>query len=80
VANATLEQARAAKAKVRKLVGDHPDVNGIGIAPIGDGYGVKLNLVEGTLADRVPREIDGVPVWVETVGPIAKLSRGASSG
>jgi hypothetical protein len=72
----TLEQARAAKAKVMKLVGKHPDVNGIGIAIIGEGYGVKLNLVEGLLADQVPREIDGVPVWVETVGPIAKRSRG----
>jgi len=72
----TLEQARAAKAKVMKLVGKHPDVNGIGIAIIGDGYGVKLNLVEGLLADQIPREIDGVPVWVETVGPIAKRSRG----
>ena len=72
----TLEQARAAKAKVTKLVGKHPDVNGIGIAIIGDGYGVKLNLVEGLLADQVPREIDGVPVWVETVGRIAKRGRG----
>jgi hypothetical protein len=71
----TLEQARAAKAKVMKLVGKHPDVNGIGIAIIGDGFGVKLNLVEGLLADQVPREIDGVPVWVETVGPIAKRDR-----
>ncbi len=71
----TLEQARAAKAKVMKLVGKHPDVNGIGIAIIGDGFGVKLNLVEGLLADQVPREIDGVPVWVETVGPIAKRGR-----
>jgi hypothetical protein len=68
----TLEQARAAKRKVAMLIGNHPDVTGIGVAPMGGGYGVKLNLVEGALADRVPRQIDGVPVRVETVGRIAK--------
>jgi hypothetical protein len=66
----SLEQAKAAKAKVSKLVGKHPDVNGIGVARIGRGFGVKVNLVNGTLAGRVPEEIDGVPVQVETVGPI----------
>jgi hypothetical protein len=68
----TLEQARAAKVKVTKLVGKHRDVTGIGIARIGRGYGVKLNLVEGKIADLVPGEIDGVPVRVETVGRITK--------
>jgi hypothetical protein len=74
----TLEQARAAKAKVAKLIGKHPDVNGIGVARVGKGYGVKLNLVRGTLADQVPGEIDGVPVRVETVGPISKRAPGSA--
>lgn len=75
----TLQQARAAKAKVIKLIGKHPDVNGIGVTPIGDGYGVKLNLVKGALADRIPREIDGVPVRVETVGRITERTGEAAS-
>jgi hypothetical protein len=68
----TIDRARAAKAKVAKLIGKHPDVTGIGIARVGTGYGVKLNLVEGTLDATVPRKIDGVPVKVETVGRISK--------
>jgi hypothetical protein len=75
----TFERARAAKAKVTKLVGKHPDVNGIGVARIGGGYGVKVNLLKGTLADRVPGEIDGVPVRVETVGRITRQPRSAAS-
>ena len=72
----TLQQARAAKAKVARLIGKHPDVNGIGIARIGKGYGVKLNLVKGEVADQVPGEIDGVPIQIETVGPISKRGQG----
>jgi hypothetical protein len=75
----TIGRARAAKAKVAKLVGRHPDVTGIGIARIEGGFGVKLNLVRGTLADRVPSEIDGVPVRVETVGRVSKRRRDSSS-
>jgi hypothetical protein len=71
----TLEQAQAAKAKVRELLGKNRDVTGIGIARIGRGYGVKLNLVEGTIADLVPNEIDGVPIRVETVGRISKRAQ-----
>lgn len=72
----TLAQARAAKEKVAAIVKGDPSVNGIGIARIGRGYGVKLNLSDATaVADRLPREIDGVPLKVERVGPIRKRTR-----
>ena len=69
---ATLQQARAAKAKVARLVSGHPDVNGVGITRDGNGYAVKLNLSGRTNGDPLPKQIDGVPVKVETVGPIRK--------
>ena len=77
--SATLQQARAAKAKVARLVGDHPDVNGVGITRLGDGYAVKLNLSSPNGKAGLPRQVDGVPVRVETVGTIAKRRR-VSSG
>ena len=72
---ATLEQARAAKQKVAELVRDHPHVNGVGIAREGSGYAVKLNLSSRTGSAGLPKKIDGVPVRIETVGPIAKRKR-----
>jgi hypothetical protein len=69
---ATLQQARAAKVKVARMVSGHPDVNGVGITKDGNGYAVKLNLSGRTNGDPLPKQIDGVPVKVETVGPIRK--------
>ena len=69
---ATLKEARAAKAKVAQLVSGHPDVNGVGITRDGDGYAVKLNLSGRTKANPLPKQIDGVPVRIETVGAIRK--------
>src|SRR5437763_1728031 len=64
--SATLQQARAAKAKVVRMVGDHPEVNGVGITRVGDGYVVKLNLSSPNGKTGLPKQIDGVPVRVET--------------
>jgi hypothetical protein len=69
---ATLKEARAAKAKAAELVKGHPAVNGVGITRDGDGYAVKLNLSSRPKADPLPKQIDGVPVRIETVGPIRK--------
>jgi hypothetical protein len=69
---ATLKEARAAKAKVAQLMSGHPEVNGVGITRDGDGYAVKLNLSGRTKADLLPKQIDGVPVRIETVGAIRK--------
>ena len=67
----SLSQARAAKAKLQTLLRKHPTVNGIGITRLEQGYGVKLNL-SAPRDDRIPDEVDGVPIQVETVGPIVK--------
>jgi len=67
----TLEQARAAKGRVREVIGGKAELSGVGITRIDGGYGVKVNLAcppRGPL----PSEVDGVPLQVEVVGPIRK--------
>jgi hypothetical protein len=72
---ASIENARAVKAKLSDQIGNHPQVNGIGITRIGGGFGVKVNLERGERQDfSVPDEIDGVRIHFERVGPIRKLS------
>jgi hypothetical protein len=66
-----LEHARAAKDRLAGLIDDPPALNGIGIAPLEDGYCIKINL-EWPSDDDFPQEVDGVPVRVEVVGPIRK--------
>lgn len=70
-----LEQARAAKARVRQFLPKSAKVNGIGITRSGDTYAVKVNLSEAPREDlNLPAEIEGVPVIFEVVGRISKLS------
>ena len=70
--SASLEQARAAKMALAERLLGHPAVNGIGIAPDGEGTGhlVRVNL--SVPADDLPEEQDGVPVRSRVVGPIVK--------
>jgi hypothetical protein len=69
----TLDEARAAKAKVLAAFGDDQSVVGVGITRIGEGYGVKLNLEAPPAPDaNLPKDIDGVPIRVEVVGTIRK--------
>lgn len=66
-----LAHARAAKARVVALVGDHPAVNGIGIVAEEDGYAVKVNLTAPQQAGLdLPARVGPVPVRVDVVGPI----------
>lgn len=67
---ATLEQARAAKRKLAARLRDREDVQGIGIAVVQAGYGVKVNLA-GPSAEGIPDDVDGVPVIVDVVGPVS---------
>jgi hypothetical protein len=70
---ATLEQARAAKAKAVELYGDLPEVVGVGIAPLHGGYVVQINLKEhSTNGPRLPTAIDQVPLRASVVGRIEK--------
>jgi hypothetical protein len=73
------ERARAAKSKVKSLLPKGVRVNGLGLTQVGDDYAVKLNL-ESPLRPGVelPASIDGVPLVVEHVGPIAKREPGRS--
>jgi len=70
VTGATLEEARAAKKRVREALADRPEVTGIGIARHGDGYAVKVDLAKPCAA--VPPEMGGVPVHAEIVGRVRK--------
>ena len=71
--SATLAKARAVKEKVAKIVEGDPSVTGIGIARVGEGYGVKVGVTGPTTAvTGLPPVIDGVPVMVETVGKVTK--------
>jgi hypothetical protein len=67
---ATLEQARAAKKKLRERLAGHPDLRGIGIATLMGGYGVKVNLLSPPQPGIVPDDVDGVPVIIDVVGVI----------
>ncbi len=70
----SLEQARLAKPGAAALFSQFGKVVGVGIARIGDGYGIKVNLQEAPEADvKMPNNIDGVPIKVEVVGTIHKL-------
>jgi hypothetical protein len=68
--NATREQAELAKRKACELLSDVPGVNGIGIAVLDGGYGVKVNLRHADARAAIPEEIDGVRVVVDVIGII----------
>lgn len=70
---ATLEQVRKAQPKLADLLHDVAEIHGIGIAKLGDGYALRVNLAIETTATTIPPEIDGVPIIVEIVGPIKPL-------
>jgi hypothetical protein len=70
----SLERALAAKARLHELLGDSPDVCGIGIAALPEGYGVKLNLRRAPQPGAIPGDVDGVPVIVDVVGSIRAKS------
>lgn len=66
---ATLAQAQRARDTLRQQLAGLAGVQGIGIAVLGDGYGVKVNIRDGAPRE-VPDVIDGVTVIVEVVGVI----------
>ena len=72
-ANCTLEEARAAKKTALGVFTRLAKVAGVGVTRSGKGYGLKVNLQQ-VLPDDVtlPKEIEGVPVRIEVVGPIKK--------
>lgn len=73
MADASLEQARAAKERAKTLFAGKAAVVGVGINRVDGGFGVKVNLSIAPPPDAdLPESIDGVPVCVEVVGVIRK--------
>ena len=70
----TIEQARAAKDRLRAMLSEHPAVNGIGITGTGDEYALKVNLLHAIPSGEIPSEVDGVRVETNVVGKISKLT------
>ncbi len=67
----SLDEARAAKERAKSLLAGNSLVVGLGLIRVGDGYGVKVNLVSPPAADtRLPETINGVPVRIEVIGTI----------
>jgi hypothetical protein len=67
-----IERARAVKSQLLEKLAALPQLGGIGLVRVGDGFGVKVNLSEPIEADEiVPREFDGVPVLIEVVGRVS---------
>jgi hypothetical protein len=74
VAGITIEQARAAKEKLRAILSTHDAVNGIGITSGDNGYAVAVNLRRPLAAnEQIPGEMDGVRVETHMVGNVRKL-------
>jgi hypothetical protein len=69
---ADLEQARAAKERLRTTLQGRSDVRGIGIARAADGYQLQVNVARehGTEHSDLPGAVDGVDVRVRVVGAI----------
>ena len=70
---ATLEQARAAKAVLRAQLAGLPELRGLGVAFLEEGYGVKVLLDRLPAGVVIPEEVDGVPVVIDTVDELTLL-------
>jgi len=66
---ADLEQARAAKERLRMTLKGRSDVRGIGISRADDGYQLQVNVSRSPGPD-LPGAVDGVDVRVRVVGAI----------
>lgn len=69
----TRGEARAARATLRRGLGDVDGVQGIGIARADGGFCVVVNLRDGALKDHVPSVVAGAPVRVRVVGSVRTL-------
>lgn len=68
-----IERARAAKTHLLEKLSDLPQLGGIGLVRVGEGFGVKVNLSAALDNDdeSVPQAFEGVPVLVEIVGRVS---------
>ncbi|NUU17571.1 hypothetical protein HP550_09940 [Cellulomonas humilata] len=68
-----LGAARLAHARLRALMTGRPGVCGVGLCRRGEGYVLRVNVVDAAV--DVPTDVDGVPVEVRTTGPVAASGR-----
>jgi hypothetical protein len=66
---ADLQQARAAKARLRSSLSDHAGIRGVGLTKVPDGYCLLVNVARAE-DDDIPGAFDGVPVRVRVVGAL----------
>jgi hypothetical protein len=68
-----LDAARDAKERAKTIFSRYGTVNGIGLTRVGERYAVKVNF-ESEPHDQasMPRDIEGVPVVVQVIGPLHK--------
>lgn len=68
---ASRADARAAKATLRRGIGDLPGVAGIGIARRREGgFGVVVRVRSADLVDHIPSLVAGVQVEVRVIGGV----------
>lgn len=67
-----LQRAQAAQDHLVDTLGEHPDVNGVGIARADGGYVLKVNVRTDRAREAIPPEVDGVTVQVQIIGRIRK--------
>jgi hypothetical protein len=67
----SIERARAAKAHLVEKLSSVPQLGGVGLVRVGEGFAVKVNLSEPLqIGDKIPLEFEGVPVLIDIVGRI----------
>ena len=67
---ATIDEARAAKARALEIFRRLGAVASVGISRIDGGYGLKVNLRKPLRPGVPPTTVEGVPVRVELVGTV----------
>lgn len=72
MAAADLAHAQRAHDRLLASVGDHPDVNGIGIGRVDGEYVLKVNVLRDMAHGDIPPEVDGVTVCVKRTGNVRK--------
>ena len=67
----SIERARVVKAHVLERFEKVPQVGGVGLIRVGEGYGVKINLSEPLESGQViPTEFEGVPILIDVIGRV----------
>lgn len=67
---AELDEARAAKARLRSDLAGRDDVCGVGLSRGADGYHLQVNLLRESGRHDLPGHVDGVRVDIRVSGPI----------